>query len=69
MVTSIRKTYFEVAPDDRLLALVPGLVISRPLPPGTYHVFFESQGGWVNTRAALGDSDVTFDCQMSGGNR
>ncbi len=63
MVTSIRKTSFDVAPDDKVPALVPGAMASRRLPPGTYHVLFESTGGLASTTATVGDSDVSFDCQ------
>lgn len=69
MVTSIRKTFLDVDPNDKLPALVPEVMTSRTLPPGTYHVLFESTGGWANTTATLGDSDVSFDCRMSGANR
>jgi len=64
MATSIRNG----APDDKVRTLVPGVMPSRPLPPGTYYVYFEAYGAAAFTRATVGDSDVTLDCQMSGWN-
>lgn len=68
MATSIQKGYVDRAADDKVRTLLPGIMAPRPLPPGTYHVFFEFYGGWVQTIANVGDSEVNFDCQMSGGN-